>query len=194
MLNLRKIFQMKKRLYEFIFFRLMGWKMKGTFHEEVKKCIIPVMPHTSNVDFFIGLLVRGIANQEMNFVGKKELFTFPFGYYFRSIGGAPLDRTGGKNLVDAIVDIFNSRTIFRLGIAPEGTRKKVTEIRTGFYYIALKANVPIVPVAFDFGKKEVRIGEPFLVTGNFDEDMKKFYSHFKGVKGKYPERQFQFEL
>jgi 1-acyl-sn-glycerol-3-phosphate acyltransferase len=104
-----------------------------------------------------------------------------------------LDRTGGKNLVDAIVDIFNSRTIFRLGIAPEGTRKKVTEIRTGFYYIALKANVPIVPVAFDFGKKEVRIGEPFFVTGNFEDDMKKYYSHYKGVKGKYPERQFHFE-
>lgn len=181
---------MKKRLYEFIFFRLMGWKISGTFHEEVKKCIIPVMPHTSNVDFFIGLLVRGIANQEMNFVGKKELFIFPFGYYFRSIGGAPLDRTGGKNLVDAIVDIFNSRNVFRLGIAPEGTRKKVTELRTGFYYIALKAKVPIVPVAFDFGKKEVRIGEPFFVTGNIDEDFKILFEHYKDAIGKIPERGF----
>jgi 1-acyl-sn-glycerol-3-phosphate acyltransferase len=136
------------------------------------------MHHSSYASHF-----RGIANQEMNFVGKKELFVFPFGYYFRSIGGAPLDRSGGKNVVDAIVDIFNSRSVFRLGIAPEGTRKKVKEIRTGFYYIALKANVPVVPVAFDFSKKEVRIGEPFSVSGNFEEDMKILFSHYQDAKG-----------
>lgn len=169
----------------------MGWKISGAFDTNIKKCVIAVMPHTCNLDFFIGLLVRGIVNQEMNFVGKKELFVFPFGYYFKSIGGAPLDRTGGKNLVDSIVDIFNSRTVFRLGIAPEGTRKKVTELRTGFYYIALKANVPIIPVAFDFGNKEVKIGQPIYLTGNFDVDMNHYLAHYKGVKGKYPERQYQ---
>lgn len=181
---------MKKRLYEFIFFRLMGWKIIGSFDENIKKSILAVMPHTCNFDFFIGLFVRGIANQEMNFVGKKELFVFPFGYYFKSIGGAPLDRSGGKNLVDSIVDIFNSREVFRLGIAPEGTRKKVTELRTGFYYIALKAHVPIIPVAFDYSKKEVRIGNPFHPTGNFEEDMKNFLLHYKDAIGKVPERSF----
>lgn len=169
----------------------MGWKLTGSFDENIKKCVIAVMPHTCNFDFFIGLLVRGIVNQEMNFVGKKELFVFPFGYYFKSIGGAPLDRRGGKNLVDSIVDIFNSRTIFRLGIAPEGTRKKVTELRTGFYYIALKANVPIIPVAFDFGNKEVKIGNPIFPTGNIDDDIQKYKSFYFGVKGKYPELQYQ---
>jgi 1-acyl-sn-glycerol-3-phosphate acyltransferase len=88
------------------------------------------------------------------------------------------------------VAIFNSRDVFRLGIAPEGTRKKVTELRTGFYYIALKANVPIVPVAFDYSKKEVRIGAPIYVTGDIESDMKLFLSHFKGVVGKMPERSF----
>lgn len=168
----------------------MRWKILGEFDQNIKKCVIAVMPHTSNVDFFIGLLVRGIANQEMNFVGKKELFMFPFGYYFRAIGGAPLDRSGGKNLVDAIVSIFNNREVFRLGIAPEGTRKKVTELKTGFYYIALKANVPIIPVAFDFSKKEVKIGNAIYATGNYEEDMSKYISHYKGVKGKCPEKQY----
>lgn len=191
MLNLRKIFEMKKRLYEFIFFRLMGWKMNGSFDERIKKCVLAVMPHTCNFDFFIGLFVRGIANQQMNFVGKKELFMFPFGYYFRSIGGAPLDRSGGKNLVDAIVDVYNSREVFRLGIAPEGTRKQVDELRTGFYYIALKANVPIVPVAFDYGTKTVKIGHPIYPTGNIEEDMKTYLDFYKGVKGRFPERQYQ---
>ena len=150
-----------------------------------------VMPHTCNFDFFIGLFSRGIINIEMNFVGKKELFMFPFGYYFRSIGGAALDRSGGKNLVDAIVDIYNKRDVFRLAIAPEGTRKKVVELRTGFYYIALKANVPIIPVAFDYAKKEVRLGNPVTVSGSYENDMKIILPQFKNAVGKYPERQFQ---
>jgi len=182
---------MRKRLYEFIFFKIMGWKLIGTISPEVKKCVLMVMPHTCNFDFFIGLFCRGIINLEMNFVGKKELFTFPFGYYFKSIGGAPLDRSGGKNNVDATVDVFNSREVFRMAIAPEGTRKKVTQLRTGFYFIAHKAGVPIIPVAFDYGKKEVKIGAPFITTGNYEEDMKIILAHFKGVQGRFPEKQFQ---
>lgn len=182
---------MKKRLYQFIFFRILGWKINGTMDENIKKCVLMVMPHTCNFDFFIGLFSRGIIGMEMNFVGKKELFVFPFGYYFKSIGGAPLDRSGGKNKVDAIVEMFQLREVFRLAIAPEGTRKKVTELRTGFYYIALKANVPVIPVAFDYSKREVRIGKPVTVTGNYEEDMKRILPHFKNAKGKYPERQFQ---
>lgn len=183
---------MRKRLYEFIFFKIMGWKLIGTISPEVKKCVLMVMPHTCNFDFFIGLFCRGIINLEMNFVGKKELFTFPFGYYFKSIGGAPLDRSGGKNNVDATVDVFNSREVFRMAIAPEGTRKKVTQLRTGFYFIAHKAGVPIIPVAFDYGKKEVKIGAPFITTGNYEEDMKIILAHFKGVQGRFPEKKFNF--
>ena len=182
---------MKQLLYKFIFFRLLGWKLTGTLGPSVKKCIVIVIPHTANVDFFIALLVRGIMNVEINFVGKNELFVFPFGYYFRSVGGAPLDRSGGKNNVDATVDIFNTREVFRLALSPEGTRKKVTELRTGFYYIALKANVPIIPVAFDYSKKEVRIGKLFTPTVNYQEDMKIMLPFFKDVKGKIPERGFE---
>ncbi|MFM2214353.1 MAG: hypothetical protein RL427_1616 [Bacteroidota bacterium] len=184
---------MRRYLYQFIFFRLCGWKIVGTVSHDVKKCILMVVPHTSNLDFFLGLFSRGILQREMNFVGKKELFMFPFGYYFRRIGGAPLDRSGGKNLVDAIVEVFDSREIFRMAIAPEGTRKKVTELRTGFYFIALKAGVPIVPVAFDYGKREVRLGAPVAVTGDYEADMKRIAPHFAGVKGKHPAHQYQFE-
>ena len=181
---------MKKQLYKFIFFRLLGWKLIGTLDKSIKKCVVIVIPHTANVDFFIALLVRGIMNVEINFVGKKELFVFPLGYYFRSVGGAPLDRSGGKNNVDATAEVFKNNEIFRLALSPEGTRKKVTELRTGFYYIALKAGVPIIPIAFDYGKKEVRIGIPVNVTGNYEEDMKVILPFYKGVKGKNPERGF----
>ena len=183
---------MKKSIYSYIFFRLLGWKLIGTIDNSIKKSIVIVIPHTSWHDFFIALLVRGIIDIEINFVGKKELFVFPFGYYFRSVGGAPLDRSGNKNTVDATVEIFNKREIFRLSLSPEGTRKKIMELKTGFYYIADKANVPIIPVAFDFGKKQVCIGNPFYPTGNFKEDMKVILPHFIDVKGKIPEYSFEY--
>jgi 1-acyl-sn-glycerol-3-phosphate acyltransferase len=150
-----------------------------------------VIPHTSWYDFMIALLVRGIMDVEINFVGKKELFVFPFGYYFRAVGGAPLDRSGGKNNVDATVDVFNKHKTFRLSLSPEGTRNKVKDLRTGFYYIALKANVPIIPVAFDYGNKKVDVGNPFIVSGDYQSDMMILLQHFKGVKGKYPEKSFE---
>ena len=182
---------MKKALYQFIFFRILGWQLIGTIDESVKKCIVIVIPHTSNLDFFIALLVRGIMDVEINFVGKKELFAFPFGYYFRKVGGAPLDRSGGKNNVEATAEVFKNQETFRLALSPEGTRKKVVELRTGFYYIALKANVPIVPVAFDFGKKQVKIDATFYPTGDYEQDMKQILPFYKGVLGRVPERSFE---
>jgi 1-acyl-sn-glycerol-3-phosphate acyltransferase len=182
---------MRKQLYSFIFYKILGWKLSGTIARDLKKCVIIVIPHTSNLDFFIALLVRGIMEIEINFIAKKELFTFPFGYYFRAVGGAPLDRSRGKNNVDATVKVFLKKDVFRLALSPEGTRKKVTKLRTGFYYIALKVNIPIIPVAFDFGKKEVKVGEPFIPSGNFEEDMKLLLPFYKGVKGKISERSYQ---
>lgn len=181
---------MKRKIYEWIFFKLMGWEIIGKMDSSIKKSIMIVVPHTSWHDFYIGLFARGIINLEMNYVAKKELFVFPFGAYFRWMGGAPLDRSGGKNIVDSIASIFNSRDVFRLAIAPEGTRKKVTEWKTGFYYIALKAKVPIIPVAFDYGKKQVVLNEPFYPTGNIEADFDILENNFKGVIGKIPENSF----
>jgi len=168
----------------------MGWKISGTIDPAIKKCVMIVVPHTSWHDFYLGLFTRGIVGLEMNFVGKKELFRFPFGYYFKWMGGEPLDRSGGLNKVEAIAQVFQKREIFRLAIAPEGTRKKVTEWRTGFYYIALQANVPIIPVAFDYSKKEVKLGNPFYPTGNSEEDIQFLQKLYVGVIGKIPENSF----
>lgn len=184
---------MKKRIYSFVFTKIMGWKLVGTLDPGIKKCVFMVLHHTSWFDFLLGVMARGIIGLEMNFVGKKELFRFPLGIYFRSIGGAPLDRSGNKNNVDATVDVFNSREIFRLGISPEGTRKKVAQLRTGFYYIALKAHAYIVPVAFDYGKKEVRFGNPYFPTGDYQVDMQVLAPFFDGVKGKFPNNDFDFK-
>lgn len=182
---------MKKQIYQWIFFRIMGWKIIGSIDPNVKKCVMMVMPHTSAHDFYLGIFTRGITQLQMNWVGKKELFRFPFGFYFRYMGGEPLDRTGGLNKVDSIASIFERKEIFRLAVAPEGTRKYVNELKTGFYYIALKANVPIIPVAFDFGKKEVNLGAPLMPTGNIESDLSILKQHYIGVEGKIPDKGYK---
>ncbi|AWH86090.1 acyltransferase [Flavobacterium album] len=180
-----------KKIYRFIFFTLMGWKIKGTMDPDLKKCVMIVVPHTSWMDFIIGVLARGSIGLEMHFVAKKELFRFPFAGYFRWMGGAPLDRQKNENKVDAIAAIFREREIFRLAIAPEGTRKKVEEWKTGFYYIALKADVPVVAVAFDYAKKEVVFAAPYYLTGDRAADMAVLESNYIGVTGYRPEYSFK---
>ncbi len=181
---------MKKKLYQFIFFKIFNWKINGTIDADIKKCVMIVVPHTSWYDFFIGVFTRGILNLEMNFVAKKELFVFPFNFFFSYMGGSPLNRSKNENRVDAIAKIFNQKDVFRLAIAPEGTRSKVTEWRTGFYYIAKKANVPIIPIAFDYGTKQVIIHKPFYTTNSIENDLKYLQSLFKNVVGKFPEKSF----
>lgn len=184
---------MKQQLYKWIFYRLMGWKVVGNIDPNITKCVMMVMPHTSAHDFYLGIFIRGITGLQMNWVGKKELFRFPLGFYFRYMGGEPLDRTGGLNKVDTIAAIFQRKDVFRLAVAPEGTRKKVTELKTGFYYIALKANVPIIPIAFDFGKKEINLGNPIFPFGDIEADITALKKHFIGVKGKIPEKGYSFK-
>ena len=181
---------MKQILYKFIFCTIFKWKVVGTIPNKLKKCIIIAVPHTSWWDFFLGIFSRGILKLEINYVAKKELFVFPFNYFFSWTGGSPLNRQKNENKVDSIVKIFEEKEIFRLAISPEGTRKKVTEWKTGFYYMALKANVPIIPVAFDYGRKQVIYHEPFYPTGNIDADLKNLKSFYKDVIGKVPEYSF----
>ncbi|MBQ0788845.1 MAG: 1-acyl-sn-glycerol-3-phosphate acyltransferase [Oceanihabitans sp.] len=177
-------------IYKFIYFKIMKWKLVGAFPKELKKYVIIAVPHTSWHDFYIGLLIRKIANTKINFLGKKEIFIFPFGYYFRAVGGRALDRTPGQNKVEAIAKLFETNDELRLTLAPEGTRDKVSEWKTGFYHIAKAANVPIVMVTFDFGKKQNKISKPFYPTDNMEEDFAFMKNFFKGVKGKVPEKSF----
>lgn len=174
----------------FIYFKLLGWTMEGNINfskDTVSKAVIIAAPHTSWHDFYIGLLLRKITGTKTNFIGKKELFTWPFGYYFRAIGGKPVDRKSSSNKVEQIANLFHDEKEFRLTLAPEGTRKKVEEWKTGFYYIAKAAKVPIIMFTLDFENKRNTISEPFYPTDNTEEDLKFIRSYFDGVKGKVPE-------
>ncbi len=174
-------------LAKIVFYKILGWKLESDFDTAIKKCVFIVAPHTSSYDFLLGILVRKIMDIQINFVGKKELFKPPFGWYFKMVGGSPIDRSGNKNKVDAIAQIFKEKAIFRLAMSPEGTRQKTDKWRTGFYYIALKAEVPIIRVAFDYGTKKVKISDAYWPTGDFEKDYTEIFSFYDGVQGKIPE-------
>ncbi len=183
-----------KRLSSYIYHKILGWKAVGDFNKEtVKKCMIIVVPHTSWHDFYIGLLIRQVMDLKISFLGKKELFKWPIGWYLKRVGGIPLDRTPGQNKVEAIAELFEKRDELRLAIAPEGTRKKVKEWKTGFYHIAKAASVPVIMVTFDFGKKQNVISEPFYPTDDMEADLELMYSFFKGVKGKVAKYSFNVD-
>lgn len=180
---------MGRAIARFIYFKILGWKLHGDL-PDLDKCVIAVAPHTSWIDFALGLLVRKVVGKKVNYIGKKSLFKPPFGWFFRWTGGAPVDRVKKEDTVSQVVQLFRQRKVFRFALAPEGTRKKVNTWRTGFYHIALAAGVPIILIAFDFGKKEVKISEPYYPTGNIEEDLKLYWKFYEGVKGLYPERSF----
>lgn len=176
---------MKRRLYSFIFCKIMGWKIIGEL-PDLKKYIFVVAPHTSNWDFIIGVFVRGIKGFKSNFLAKRSLFKPPIGWFFRWMGGHAVDRSRSTRLVDQVIGIFNEEKEFRLAIAPEGTRKQVNEWKTGFYHIAVGAGIPLLPVVFDWEHKEVKIMDPYYPSGDQDQELAEIKSYFKGVKGKNP--------
>ena len=161
----------------------IGWKTIGELPDNEKKLIIIVAPHTSNWDFIMGVIIRGAMGFKANFLGKKSLFKKPFGFIFTGLGGIPVDRSVKQNMVDQVVDIVNRRKSFKLAIAPEGTRGKVKKWRTGFYYIALKANIPIIMCQLDYEHREARFLDPFHPTGNIEQDLHYIQTQFQDVKG-----------
>ena len=177
-----------KAFAKFILFNILGWKLINDFPIEPKKYVVIAAPHTSWLDFPIAILTRMASGTMVNFIGKDSLFKGPFGFVFRGLGGTPVNRNKTNNLVEAIVEIFNSKDEFRLGISPEGTRKKVAKWKTGFYYIAKGAKVPIVMATLDFGNKQVKISDPYYTTENIEKDFAFFDAFYTNIKGKYPEQ------
>lgn len=160
-----------------IFLRLMGWKIEGDF-PSLNKFVLAVVPHTRNTDFIIGVLTRAVVDQKISYVGKKELFNPLTGWFFRALGGTPINRNSTENKVSSIAKIFKEKEVFRMAIAPEGTRKKVDKWKTGFYYIAMEADVPILLVNFNYALKQVGFLKLFYPTGNIEKDFKEMESYF----------------
>ncbi len=168
-----------------IILQFSGWKITNII-PDISKCVLAIAPHTSNWDFLIAKLAYTSLGRNAHFLIKKEWFFFPFNVFFRSIGGIPVDRSKNQSMTDIMAEEFAKRDRFQLAITPEGTRKRVTEWKRGFYYIADKAQVPIVLIGLDYKNKVISFLDVFAPTGNVDEDMLTIQSRYKGLSGKNP--------
>lgn len=167
--------------------RWWGWRVEGLYPRHVPKFVMIVAPHTSNWDFVVGLLVKWAYRIKANYVGKHTLFRWPFGVFFRRLGGIPVDRTRRNNFVSAMVALFEQREHLHLVLSPEGTRKKVERFKTGFYHIARLAKVPIALCQFDWANKRIYFDpQLFWPTGDEQKDLDTLWNYFKGIAGKVP--------
>ncbi|WP_246050271.1 1-acyl-sn-glycerol-3-phosphate acyltransferase [Neolewinella litorea] len=158
-----------------------------------KKCVVPTGPHTSNRDFPYGLYSRAVVGKYIQFVAKSDLFKGPMGAAMQWMGGVPVVREKRTNFTQAVAKIFRERDEFYLCIAMEGTRKKVDRFKTGFYWIAKEAGVPLVFAKFDFGNRVIEFSEPFYPTDDVRADFDFIYRYFDGVQGLVPENSFRYD-
>jgi len=168
--------------------KLMGWKAVGGPAPE-KKCIIVAAPHTSAWDFVISWLYYTSVGGKASILIKKEFFFWPLGYIVKAMGGVPIDRSRGANVIKQVVKEFETRETLHLAITPEGTRQRNARWKGGFHTMARLANVPVYAGFFDFGKKEVGFETIFELTDDMQADLKRLRKWYrnKGVVGKYPE-------
>lgn len=169
--------------------RLFGWRAVGEA-PDLSKFVFVGAPHTSNLDFFITALTLAALGIDGHFVMKHTPFVGPIGWFLRWFGGIPLDRDRTRDFVTQMVDEFEGRDKFLLAIMPEGTRGKDTEAkgwRSGFYYIAKGAGVPLVLVIFDYANRQMRVGPTIFPGESYETDLQLVQSYFVGVEGKNPE-------
>ena len=176
---------MKRAISSFIL-RLFGWTVEVDV-PDYPKCVICVAPHTSNWDFFIGKLAYLSIGRYAGFMMKKEWFFFPLGLIFKAVGGIPVDRSRKSSLVDQMARKFAGSKQFHLAITPEGTRKANPNWKKGFYFIALKAQVPIMLIGIDYPTKTITSTKAIMPTGDFEKDMHEIKLYFKDFRGKIPE-------
>ena len=177
-----------QKLCKFIF-RLIGWKAIGEVVPD-KKCIFAGVPHTSAWDFVVSWIFYKSLGGKANILIKKEFFFWPLGFFIKKMGGIPIDRSKGVNVVRQVIRLFNERDYMQLAITPEGTRKRTTRWKGGFHIIARTAGIPVYPVTFDWGRKEITIWDKFSLSDDQENDIRRLKDFFrdKNIKGKHPDQ------
>jgi 1-acyl-sn-glycerol-3-phosphate acyltransferase len=164
------------------YLRLSGWRIEGEFPLE-RKFVLIVAPHTSNWDFLLGVAILFATEMRVSWLGKHALFKAPFRTFLRWLGGIPVDRRASHGVVGECVRAFAEVSTLMLALSPEGTRKGVSQWKTGFYQIAVKAGVPIFPVGFDYRDHVVRFMPMFKPSGDLACDLPLIQAQFASVKG-----------
>lgn len=171
-----------------IYLRLIRWKTGSILDPSVKKCVLVGAPHTSNMDFPVALATLYAAGVHVRFLAKKSLFRFPLGILMRAMGGIPVDRSKHSNMVDMMINMFANTSSLILLIPAEGTRSYVKEWKSGFYYTAYGAKVPIVLGYLDYGKKTAGFGELFYPTGDYQKDLAEIKNFYRQFTARHPEK------
>ena len=164
----------------------MGWRIEVT-QDHPDKYIICLAPHTSNWDFLIGQLYTRAEGMKNNFLMKKEWFFWPLGPIFRKMGGIPVYRQKHTSMTDSMAETAKTAKTFHLCITPEGTRSANPDWKKGFYFIALKAELPILLYGVDYEKKLIQCTKTIIPSGDLEKDMREIKLYFKDFKGKKPE-------
>ena len=164
------------------YLRLAGWRIEGAFPTDPKYVLI-VAPHTSNWDFMLGVAVVFALELRVSWLGKHSLFKSPFRAFLRWLGGIPVNRSASHGVVGECVKAFAAAPALMLALAPEGTRKGVSQWKTGFYRIAEAAGVPILPVGFDYREHVVRLRPLFQPSGDLELDLPLIQALFSQVHG-----------
>lgn len=163
--------------------RASGWRMVGAF-PDVPKAVLVGAPHSSNWDGFWGLIAKVALGLDLRIFAKHELFWWPLGPLLRRLGVIEVNRSATRGFVDQILDRFQSEERLWIGIAPEGTRKRVEHWKTGFWKIAKGAGVPVVPAYFHYPDKVIGIGEPFVLSDDMDADMARIRAWYAPWRGR----------
>ncbi|HEX9756131.1 MAG TPA: lysophospholipid acyltransferase family protein [Gemmatimonadales bacterium] len=166
--------------------RLGRWRVTGAL-PDLPRFVIIVAPHTSNWDFLVGVLAMYAIGLRVGFFGKDTIFRPPLGWLMRWLGGRPVDRSNPHGVVEQTIAAIRTAPRFVLALAPEGTRKRVARWRTGFYHVALGAGIPIVPVAFDYARREVILGPCLWPSGDLERDLAVIRGFYRDKQGKRPE-------
>jgi 1-acyl-sn-glycerol-3-phosphate acyltransferase len=167
--------------------KLFGWRAEGSL-SGYPKCVVVVAPHTSNWDFPVLFLVKVALRLKVTWMGKHTLFRPPLGWVLRRLGGLPIDRRARHNVVEQAIESFRMNDRMLLAIPPEGTRKLAPYWKSGFYHIALGANVPIALAFADYRRKVGGIGHVFMPSGDLEADMAVIREFYSGIVGKRPEQ------
>jgi 1-acyl-sn-glycerol-3-phosphate acyltransferase len=165
--------------------RARGWRIE-VIEPLPEKCVIAMYPHTSNWDFPVGLMTKWAAGLTVKrdalcFAGKESLFKWPWGWFFRAVGGFPVKRSGGHGFVEQMATRFANEPRMRFVLAPEGTRKYVDHMRSSFYFVAKAARVPILLGAFDFAAKRVLVTEVFYPSDDANADLRKIDAYYRSL-------------
>jgi 1-acyl-sn-glycerol-3-phosphate acyltransferase len=176
---------MVKAFCRWLLYKKWGWTLNIT-EDHPDKYIICLAPHTSNWDFILGLLYSRAEGMECNFMMKKEWFFWPLGPIFRKLGGIPVYRQKKCSMTDAIAESAKAEKTYHLGITPEGTRSPNPDWKKGFYFIALKAGLPILLYGIDYEKRLIQCTKTIIPSGDLENDMRNIKLYFKDFRGKIP--------